>query len=88
MLDQKKTVNTSVFNAGDAAPFNEKASNSIDQDFCFACGRKLGKNAFHFEVNTSWELIELGGSDSQGCFPVGSECAKKFAAGLLVRIGA
>jgi hypothetical protein len=88
MLDQKKTSGTIEFNVGNDAPYNEKASNSIDQDLCFVCGRKLGKNAYHFEVNTSWQIIELGGSNSQGCFPVGSECAKKFAAGLLVKVGA
>ena len=88
MLDQKKTSGAVVFNVGDDAPFNEKASNSMGQDFCFVCGRKLGKNAYHFEVSNAWIIIELGGSNSQGCFPVGSECAKKFAAGLLVKIGA
>ena len=88
MLNQITTSNEVTFNVGDIAPLNNKASNAINQDFCFVCGRKLGKNSYHFEVNTGWVLIELGGSDSQGCFPVGSECAKKFASGLLMKVGA
>lgn len=87
---QKNPLNTVVYNAGDAAPINRKAADAVGQDFCFDCGRKLGANPFHFEVNTAWEIIVPNSDDrnSQGCFPVGSECAKKFAAGLLVKIGA
>ena len=79
---------TIEFNAGDLAPLNDKASTSLE--YCYACGRKLGKNAYHFEVNTAWQIIAPGTDErnSQGCFPVGSECAKKFAPNLLVKIGA
>ena len=80
---------TIEFNLGDVAPLNTKASNS-DEALCFACGRKLGKNAFHFEVSTDWTLIDpnKANEDSQGCFPVGQECAKKFASNLLVKVDA
>jgi hypothetical protein len=80
---------TKQYVAGDAAPLNDKANHSIDP-LCFECGRALGKNPLYFEVNTSWQLI-LPGSDSknsQGCFPIGSTCAHKFAADLLIKMEA
>ena len=81
-------ITTIEFNAGDRAPINEKAMSSLDH--CFVCGRKLGKNAYHFEVNTGWQIIVPGSDEanSQGGFPIGSECAKKFAQNLLVKVGA
>lgn len=80
------TTTTFQFNAGDYAPCDEDASNSFEA-YCFACGRKLGKKPFHFEVNNSWELIIPGTdeAESQGCFPIGVECAKKFSPDLLVK---
>ena len=78
---------TFKFNVGDPAPCNSKAANASPSIYCFVCGRKLGKNSFYFEVSTRWELIVVGSDEknSQGCFPVGSECAKKFAPEVLVR---
>jgi HKD family nuclease len=79
---------TIKFNAGDFAPQSIKAMDSMD--YCYLCGRKLGKNAYHFEVNRAWLIIYPGSDEnySQGFFPVGSECAKKFDSDLLVKIGA
>jgi len=78
-----------IFTAGTTAPSNQKALNSIE-DRCTVCARKLGANPFYFEVNTSWEIIVPGSdaANSQGCFPVGNECAKKFDTALLVKMGA
>ena len=59
-------------------------------DLCHECGKALGKNPLYFEVNTGWEII-VPGSDaenSQGCFPIGSTCANKFAPELLIKMGA
>ena len=72
---------------GDVAPLNEKASKGLD--WCYVCGRKVGKNAFYFEVDTAWELIDPSKSNqnSQGCFPVGSECAKNFNSDVLAKLG-
>ena len=76
------------FDVGDVAPLHNKALCSFD--YCFNCGHKLGKNPWLFEVDTSWTLIDptiknLGNSNSQGCFPIGVECAKKFNPRLLVK---
>jgi hypothetical protein len=77
------------YNAGDEAPSNRKALDSYG-DLCTECGKKLGKNPLYFEVNTSWEVIVPGSdhANSQGCFPIGSTCANKFASGLLIKMGA
>ena len=77
---------TIKFNLGSTAPSNRKALDSCDA-LCTVCGRKLGANPSYFEVNTGWEIITPGdvNEDSQGCFPVGSECAKKFAPDLLIQ---
>ena len=75
-----------LYFAGDPAPANPKAIER--SDLCFVCGRKVGANSYYFEVDTSWDLIHVTNdvSSSQGCFPVGRECAKRFAPNLLTRI--
>lgn len=80
-------IDLAELNVGDAAPLNVKAADSLE--FCFSCGRKLGSNPFFFEVDSSWMLIDpsVNNADSQGCFPVGVECAKKFNPKLLVKLG-
>ena len=77
-----------IYTAGTTAPHNYKALDSVEAR-CTVCARKLGANPFYFEVNTSWVIIVPGSdtANSQGGFPVGNECAKKFDAGLLVKIG-
>jgi hypothetical protein len=80
-------TSTYKYNAGDAAPLNAKANGSYE-DLCYECGRKLGANPLYMEVNTSWEIITPSSDDknSQGCFPIGSTCANKFAPHLLIKI--
>lgn len=77
-----------LYTAGSEAPLNVKASLATNQELCFECGRKLGKNPLYFEVNTSWQIIAKGSDreNSQGCFPVGASCANKFEDGLLFRL--
>lgn len=60
-------------------------------DQCFLCGRGLTEkakdNGWMIHLHTSGVLIsndylvdDLGNNGSQGCFPVGSECAKRVPA--------
>jgi hypothetical protein len=92
---QKNPLNTSVlasdykYNAGDRAPHNRKALDSSG-NLCTECGRILGKNPLYFEVNTDWEVIVPNSDEenSQGCFPIGSTCAYKFAPNLLIKMEA
>ena len=77
------------------APFNEKAAQSSEIELCYVCGRKLGKNPIYFEVINGGELREQNGSPAvrdagyMGCFPVGSECKKKFAPNVaIIKMGA
>lgn len=76
---------TYKYNAGNRAPSNQKAMDT--SDLCMECGRALGKNPLYFEVNTDWEVIVPNSDDenSQGCWPIGSTCAHKFAPNLLIK---
>jgi hypothetical protein len=50
-------------------------------DQCCLCGKKVGKNPKMVHYTTNGTIISYNGSDlaeSQGFFPVGSECAKKL----------
>ena len=80
---------TMKFLPGDYAPQNEKAVHS-PISLCFLCGRNLGANPFYYEMTTRLILIipNSNDKDSQGCFPIGNECAKKFHPDLLVKLGA
>ena len=90
------TTNTTtyMFNAGDQAPFNHKASHAADQEFCYVCGRKLGANPLYFEVIEGGDLRLQNGTEYDvqsdagymGCFPVGSTCANKFAPNILFKM--
>jgi hypothetical protein len=60
---------------------------------CYACGKPTGSQTFVHET-TCGLLVpanigenELGqyGLESQGCFPIGSECAKKLDAAFIVK---
>ena len=51
------------------------------QDQCCLCGKKVGKNPRYVHYLTNGNIVSYGGDDiveSQGFFPVGSECAKKL----------
>lgn len=56
---------------------------------CHLCGRKMSKkaseNAPLVHMSIDGDLIETSAevSDSQGFFPVGSECAKKLPVGFV-----
>jgi hypothetical protein len=80
---------TYEYNVNDYAPLNRKAVDSYE-DLCTLCASKLGKNPLYFEVDTDWKLM-IPNSDeknSQGCFPIGRNCAKKFEPNLLIKMEA
>lgn len=87
---------TYEFNAGDAAPFNHKASHTVGVELCYVCGRKLGANPLFFEVINGGDLRLQDGTEYDiasdngymGCFPVGTTCAHKFAPNILFKMGA
>jgi hypothetical protein len=58
-------------------------------DSCVQCGRKLGKKPYFVEVSISGAIMLNGvGVDdapSQGCWGVGSECAKAFDPKVLLK---
>lgn len=52
------------------------------EGFCTACGRKVGASVLVVEVSIDGDVIlpgdpRSGGMDSQGCWDLGSECAKR-----------
>ena len=79
-------ASTYKYNAGDSAPNNRKALDSMES-LCTECGRALGANPLYIEVNTDWEVIVPNSDEanSQGCFPIGSTCASKFSPELLIK---
>jgi hypothetical protein len=61
-------------------------------DTCFVCGKRTAKNTFvHYTVegylipaDIDEIEIEFRNLESQGCFPIGSECAKKVGRQFLI----
>lgn len=54
---------------------------NYNSDQCCLCGKKVGKNPKYVHLLTDGNIISYSGDDvenSQGFFPVGSECAKKL----------
>jgi hypothetical protein len=56
---------------------------------CICCGKPMKEGEkLYVHMNTDWmavcptidenECFELTGADSQGCFPIGNDCAKKM----------
>lgn len=80
------------FEAGDSAPFHEGIHKDSD-DRCVVCGRKVEKNGWLVEVIQGGEIRRQDGTKYDtstdagymGCWPVGSECAKKFAPNILFK---
>jgi hypothetical protein len=51
------------------------------EDQCCLCGKKVGKEPMYVHYLTNGNIVSHSGNDienSQGFFPVGSECAKKL----------
>lgn len=82
---------TFTYNANEDAPFHPKAIVS-DLELCSVCGRILGKNPWYMEVidggyirlQDGTEPVRDGGY--MGHYPIGTECAKKFAPNLLKKM--
>ena len=73
------------------SPVRDRNEMKYGTDGCFCCMRPLlnKEDSYHVHINTDMEALnpgliteenceELTGSESQGCFPVGNECAKKM----------
>ena len=56
---------------------------------CICCGKPMKKGEkLYVHMNTDWQAVnptisetdckELTGAESQGCFPIGNDCAKKM----------
>ena len=80
-----------TYNAGDGMFWNENYDacdkNGVQIERCTICARKLGANPFFVEVHNGGDLVEFGkavhDSGYMGCWPIGSECAKKFSPELI-----
>lgn len=59
---------------------------------CFVCGKQTAKNTFvHYTVegflipaDIDETELEFRNLESQGCFPIGSECAKKVGRHFII----
>lgn len=64
-----------------------RPEDTIQTDECEYCGKKLGKNPLYVHINTDGtilpnditeeDLVQVG-MQSQGCFPIGQNCAKNL----------
>ena len=69
------------FTLGSYVGWAEPKSNvKASDDYCVVCGKKMGKNGYYVHLSIEGTILPLDyeGSQSQGCWNVGSECAKKF----------
>lgn len=63
---------------------NKKARENwgdFDENQCCLCGKQVGENATFVHYFTNGNITNANDDEvdnSQGCFPVGSECAKKI----------
>lgn len=82
---------TTKLTIGSQVGFAEPKSNvKPEDDYCIVCGKKMGKNGFyvHLSIDATILSFDYEGSQSQGCWNVGSECAKAFDASVLRKVGA
>ena len=86
---------TAKIQAGEGLNFAEPKSNVGWEDaYCVQCGRKVGADAWHVEMINGGEIRLQDGTKHDvaadagymGCWPVGNECAKKFAPNLLFKM--
>jgi len=85
---------TTKIQAGESPNFAEpKANVGWEDSFCVQCGRKVGADAWHVEVIDGGFIRLQDGTEADqndagymGCWPVGNECAKKFAPSLLFKM--
>lgn len=58
----------------------------IDENSCVCCGKRLKEIKLMIHAVTTWEATDArteeecaaAGYESQGCFPIGADCAKHF----------
>ena len=80
-----KTFNTQIANTT-AITFGDYLDLAqADGEGCTICGRKTGNNAklVHLSIDAQVISWDYEGPESQGGWPVGNECAKKFVKGVL-----
>ena len=70
---------------------NEARVRSSHVGSCIVCGRPLNRsqadNGYWVHMSTGWQVIgpDDTEADSQGCFPIGSECAKQIPAAYRIK---
>ena len=84
------TTTPDLLQHGSYFPF---AEDEFGHDRCTICGRRLGKRPLYVEVVDGGLVHDpaTGEADDfapgyMGFYPVGSECAKRFRAGIAVRL--
>lgn len=84
---------TAKLTIGSYVGFAEPKSNvKAEDDFCTVCGKKMGKNGFYVHLSIDATILPLDFDSenyevSQGCWNVGSECAKRFDSSVIAKAG-
>lgn len=65
------------------------AKSGLDNS-CVMCGRIVGKNSWYIQQSNDGTILapDYEGSESQGFWEIGSECAKKIESNLLIKMEA
>jgi hypothetical protein len=65
-------------------------ANPDKSNSCVMCGKTVGKNPYYVHLSIYGAILtpDFEGSESQGFWQVGSECAKKIQANLLIKMEA
>jgi hypothetical protein len=74
--------NCSLLTVGDSPKF------PLLDNACQMCGKKTGENSswIHLSIYGAILPLDYEGTDSQGCWAIGSTCASKIEKGLLTKI--
>ena len=73
------------------SPMKERNEDKYGYGGCICCCKPINNqdDCYYVHMNTNWvavspsivteeNCLELTGAESQGCFPIGNECAKKM----------
>ena len=93
-LNKNETMNTFEFIQSEN--YRKNIQNSKYPETCVVCGKGIKDidSSKYVHMNTDWKVVKsdiseedcmrLTGAESQGCFPIGNDCAKKIPKNFII----